>query len=221
MRVLIACERSGRVRDAFRRRGHDAWSCDIEPAEDGSAFHIQGDAIAAAYSRGWDLLVSHTECRFVANSGAKHLYAGMKKANGPDPDRWARLGAAAQFTLTLWRAPVRRKAFEWPIIVGHVERLFPEFPRVTQIVQPWMFGHFETKATTLRLDGLLPLRPIYETWQECRDALGLPADAEPEQRVFRMGPSDTRSIDRARTFPGVADAMAEQWGGDLTAEIAA
>lgn len=220
MRVLVACERSGNTRAAFRRLGHDAWSCDLEPAEDGSPYHIQGDAIAAAYGHPWDLMISHSECRYVANSGAKHLYIGMKKENGPDPDRWAMLGAAAQFALTLWRAPIPRKAFEWPIIVGHVNRLFPGFPHVTQIIQPWMFGDFETKATTLRLNGLLPLRPLYSTWQECRDALGFPIDAKPEQRVFLMAPSNTRSIDRARTLPGISNAFAGQWGA-LSERIAA
>lgn len=95
MRVLVAFERSGKVRSAFRRRGHDAWSCDIEPADDGDDHHLQMDAILAAYSRGpWDLMIAHPVCTFLCNSGAKHLYAGMKKENGPDPDRWARLGGA-------------------------------------------------------------------------------------------------------------------------------
>src|SRR5438045_132785 len=97
LRVLVACERSGVVRRAFRERGHHAVSCDLEPADDGSQFHIQGDAVTAAYSRQWDLLIGFPECTFLANSGAKHLYAGMNAANGPNPDRWAQMGFAAAF----------------------------------------------------------------------------------------------------------------------------
>src|SRR5690348_2700555 len=96
VRVLVACERSGVVREAFRALGHDAWSCDLEPADDGEPFHIMGDALLAAYagrSLGhgapayWDLLIAHPECTYLANSGAKHLYAGMRAENGPNPDR--------------------------------------------------------------------------------------------------------------------------------------
>ena len=81
MRVLVACERSGVVRSAFRALGHQAWSNDLVPADDGSRFHIQGDAVRAAYAGGWDLIIAHPECTYLANSGAKHLYAGMNKAN--------------------------------------------------------------------------------------------------------------------------------------------
>src|SRR5690606_23704706 len=102
VRGLVACERSGVVRKAFRALGHDAWSCDLVPADDESIFHIQGDAVRAAYTQYWDLIIAHPECTYLANSGAKHLYAGMNKANGPDGDRWAKMGAAAQFFLSLY-----------------------------------------------------------------------------------------------------------------------
>jgi hypothetical protein len=198
MRVLVACECSGIVRDAFAARGHDAWSCDLKPSERAGR-HIQGDAIEAAYSRPWDLMIAHPECTYLANSGAKHLYASMKAENGPNADRWAKLGAAAQFFLTLWRAPIERKAIENPIMLGHVRRLFG-IPQPAQIVQPWQFGHGETKATCLWLDGLLPLRPTAIV--EGR-----------EQRVFRMAPGPERKADRSRTYAGIAEAMADQWGG--------
>jgi hypothetical protein len=212
--VLIACERSGVVRRAFRDLGHNAWSCDLEPADDGDPHHLQMDAIEAAYGRGpypsgWDLMIAHPECTFLANSGAKHLYAGMKKENGPDGDRWARMGAAAQFYLTLRRAPIPRKVLENPIMLGHPRRLFG-LPRHKQIIQPWMFGDFETKATGLDLIGVDPLRPTYATWQECRDALGLPADAKPVERVFKMAPGPNRKKDRSETYPGIAHALAMQ-----------
>lgn len=216
MRVLVACERSGVVRRAFRERGIDAWSCDLEPADDGSSYHIRGDALKAAYgapphmslhgfaawSRGefitWDLLIAHPECTYLANSGAKHLYTGMKAENGPDPDRWAHMGAAAAFFLALWNAPVPRIAVENPIMLGHPRRLFG-IPEPTQIIQPWQFGHGETKATCLWLKGLSPLRPTNIV--EGR-----------EQRVFRMAPGPNRKRDRSRTYEGIAEAMADQWG---------
>lgn len=199
MRVLVACERSGVVREAFRALGHEAWSCDLEPADDCQTWHFRGDAIQAAYQFGpWDLLIAHPECTYLANSGAKHLYAGMSAANGPNADRWAMMGAAAQFFLSLWRAPVRRIAVENPIMLGHPRRLFG-IPEPTQTIQPWQFGHGETKATCLWLKGLPPLRPTNIV--EGR-----------EQRIWKMPPGADRKRLRSRTFEGIAAAMAEQWG---------
>lgn len=207
MKALIACERSGVVRRALRDRGHDAWSCDLEPADDASPFHIQGDAIEAAYGRRWDFMLFHAECTYLANSGAKHLYAGMKAANGPNADRWAHMGAAAAFFLTLWNAPIELIAGENPIMLGHPKRLFG-IPEPTQIIQPWQFGHGETKATCLWLKGLPPLVPTNIV--EGR-----------EQRVFRMAPGPNRKRDRSRTYEGIADAMADQWGALELQRIAA
>jgi hypothetical protein len=208
LRVLVACERSGVVRRAFRARGHLAWSCDLEPADDGSPHHIQGDAIKAAYSCGpWDLLIGHPECTYLANSGAKHLYAGMNAANGPNADRWAHMGAAAAFFLALWNAPVARIALENPIMLGHPKRLFG-IPEPTQIIQPWQFGHGETKATCLWLKGLPPLVPTNIVTGR-------------EQRVFRMAPGPDRKKERSRTFEGIAEAMASQWGASLEQREAA
>ena len=198
MRVLIACECSGAVRRAFRALGHDAWSCDLQPAEDDSRHHVQGDALRTVYGDEWDLLIAHPECTYLANSGAKHLYAGTSAANGPNPDRWAQMGAAAAFFLAMWNAPVPRIAVENPIMLGHPKRLFG-IPDPTQIIQPWQFGHGETKATCLWLKGLPPLVPTNIV--EGR-----------EQRVFRMAPGPDRKRDRSRTFEGIAAAMADQWG---------
>jgi hypothetical protein len=218
VRVLVACERSGVVRNAFRALGHDAWSCDLEPADDGSPFHIQGDALTVTYSGSkrdlhpgyvtpWDLLIAHPECTYLANSGAKHLYASMKAENGPNPDRWAHMGAAAAFFLAMLNAPVQRIAVENPIMLGHPKRLFG-IPDPTQIIQPWQFGHGETKATCLWLKGLPPLQPTNIV--EGR-----------EQRVFRMAPGPDRKRDRSRTFEGIAAAMAEQWGALQSQRLAA
>lgn len=208
VKVLIACEFSATVRDAFRARGYDAWSCDLLPTEGDPLWHIQGDAITVTYTgcksrqhQGfdpWDLLIAHPECTYLANSGAKHLYAGMKAENGPNPDRWAKMGHAAAFFMTLWNAPVRHIAIENPIMLGHPRRLFG-LPSPTQIIQPWQFGHGETKATGLYLKNLPPLVPT--SIVEGR-----------EQRVFRMPPSADRWKERSRTFQGVAAALADQYG---------
>lgn len=205
-RVLVACEYSGTVRDAFRARGFDAWSCDILPTEGDPRWHIQGDAIEAAYSQRWDLLIGHPECTYLCNSGAKHLYAGMKAENGPNADRWAKLGAAAMFFRTLLNAPIPHVAIENPIMLGHPRRLFG-IPSPTQIVQPWQFGHGETKATGLWLKGLPPLVPS--------DVV-----AGREQRIWKMGPSPDRWKERSRTFAGLAEAMASQWGDYLLGQRA-
>lgn len=208
MRVLVACEFSAVVRDAFRARGFDAWSCDLLPTEGEPRWHIQGDAIRAAYDSrpftgSWDLIIAHPECTFLANSGAKHLYAGMKAENGPNPERWARMGAAAAFFLALFNAPARHIAIENPIMLGHPRELFG-IPAPAQIIQPWQFGHGETKATCLWLKDLPPLVPTNEV-------------AGRDQRVFRMPPSADRWKNRSRTFQGIADAMADQWGAHLLA----
>lgn len=198
MKVLVACECSGVVRRAFRARGFDAWSCDLQPAEDDSEFHIQGDAIAAVYGQRWDALIAHPECTYLANSGAKHLYAGMSKKNGPNPERWARMGAAASFFLAMWDAPIERIAVENPVMLGHPRQLFG-IPEPTQTIQPWWFGHGETKATCLWLKNLPPLTATNEV------------DGR-EGRVWKMAPGPDRKRERSRTYEGVGAAMAEQWG---------
>lgn len=197
MRAVVLCERSGVVRRALRARGIDAWSCDLEPADDGSSYHIRKDALQVAHYGYWDLGICHPECTYLANSGAKHLYAGMNAANGPNADRWAHMGAAAAFFMALWNSPIPHLAIENPIMLGHPRRLFG-IPAPTQILQPWQFGHGETKATCLWLRGLPALIPTNIV--EGR-----------EQRVFRMAPGPDRKRDRSRTFAGLAEAMADQW----------
>lgn len=202
VRVLIACEFSGIVRDAFTARGHNAWSCDLLPSERPGQ-HILGDVLhLLARDPWWDLVIAHPPCTYLANSGAKHLYRGMKKVNGHDPDRWARMRDAAEFfrTFLALACPV---AIENPIMHCHARELVGGGP--SQIIQPWQFGHGETKATCLWLKGLPPLRPTDIV--EGR-----------EQRVFRMPPAENRGKERSRTFEGIAAAMAEQWGDRLEAE---
>lgn len=193
MRVLVACEYSGRVREAFRRRGHDAWSCDLLPAEDGSKYHIQGDVFAKAIYTGafyhdaqWDLMIAHPPCTHLAVSGARHFE--RKKASGEQQ-------AAIDFFMDLANAyPCVKIAIENPVSIMSTVWRKPD-----QIIQPWMFGHGETKATCLWLKGLPPLKPTNIV--EGREA-----------RVHRMSPGPDRWKERSRTYQGIADAMAEQWG---------
>jgi hypothetical protein len=197
MRVLVACEFSGVVRRAFRALGHDAWSCDLLPSEDDSEFHIQGDARLHTAGYGWDLMIAHPPCTFMANSGAKHLYLGMKKENGQNPERWQSMEAATDFFLALWNASIDRIAVENPIMMGHAQQ------RIgvpwTQKIQPFEYAHGETKATCLWLKNLPLLVPTNVV--EGREA-----------RVHRMPPGPNRWKERSRTLEGIAAAMAEQWG---------
>ena len=182
-RVLVACEYSARVRDAFRAAGCDAWSCDLEPCEGDPQWHIQGDVVPVL-TQGWDLLIAHPPCTHLAVSGARHFAA--KRADG-------RQQAGIDFFLALANAPVARYAIENPVcIMSSVWR------KPDQTIQPWQFGHGETKATCLWLRGLPKLTPTNI----------VPGR---EARVHRMSPSPTRWKERSRTFEGVARAMATQW----------
>ena len=182
MRVLIACEFSGTVRRAFRERGHDAWSCDLLEAEDGDEHHYHGDCLGVL-RLGWDLLVSHPPCTHLASSGARWFASKQREQ-----------ALAVQFVQDLLAAPIERIALENPI--GILSR---KIRKPDQIIQPWQFGHGETKATCLWLKNLPPLKPTNVV--EGREA-----------RVHRMPPSPDRWKERSRTYDGIAGAMAEQWG---------
>lgn len=214
MKILIACEYSATVRDAFRALGHDAWSCDLRPSEGDPRWHIHGDAIAAAYGQPWDALVGHPECTFVANSSAKHLYKGMRFENGADGDRWAKMGAAAAFFLALWNAPIERIALENPIMLNHPRRLFG-IPKPTQTIQPWMFGHPESKATCLWLKNLPKLEATNNVKAEMASR-----PIQERHRIHHMPPGPERKKERSRTYRGIAEAMATQWGALETTKAA-
>lgn len=194
MKVLIGCEFSGIVRDAFISRGHDAVSCDIEPSERPGP-HIKDNLLN--HLEGWDLIIAHPPCTYLANSGAKHLYLGMKKQNGRDPDRWERMAEAVKFFRAILNAPVASICVENPIMVGHAQRLIGK--RHSQVIQPWLFGHGEIKATCFWLRGLDKLVPTHIV--EGRNA-----------RVHKASPGPNRWKERSRTLAGIAIAMAEQWG---------
>lgn len=208
-RVLIGCERSGVMRRAFLARGFDAWSCDLEPADDGSNRHFRGD-LRDHLHEGWDLLaVMHPPCTILCNSGVKWLYIGGKKVNGRDPERWAELDQAAAFYRTCRDAPIKRKAIENPVMHRYAIKLTKRGP--TQFVQPWWFGEPFFKATGFELINLPDLKPT--------DMLTPPKPGTDEHkawsRVHRMAPGPDRARQRSQTFPGMANAAADQWGNVL------
>lgn len=188
MRVLVACEYSGVVRRAFRDRGHDAFSCDLLPADDGSKYHFQGDVFSilrGSFENSWDLMIAHPPCTDLAVSGAR--WFPEKRANGSQ-------AASIAFFMALVNAPVPRIAIENPICI-----MSGQYRKPDQIIQPWQFGHGETKATCLWLKSLPKLVPTNIV--EGREA-----------RIHKMPPGPDRWKLRSTTFPGIAEAMAEQWG---------
>ena len=197
MRVLIACESSGTVRSAFRNLGHDAWSCDLLPADDGSIWHIQGDCLEALGDGSWDLVIAHPPCTHLASSGARHFAA--KRADGRQQEGIALFMAIVAHCE---EQPGCRYAIENPIgIMSSIWR------KPDQIIQPWMFGHPETKATCLWLGG--GLAPLRETNNVKEDMLALPIALR--HRIHHMPPGKDRWKMRSKTYLGIALAMAAQW----------
>jgi len=203
MRVLVACEYSGRVRDAFINLGHDAISCDLLPT-DQPGTHYQGD-VFDIINDGFDLMIAHPPCTFMANSGSKHLYIDKKKENGRYEPRWDSMKKGAQFFRALWDADIPRIALENPIMLGHAKKMIGVTQ--SQVVQPWQFGHLETKATCLWLKNL---NPLVETDNVKEKMLLLPKSER--ERIHYLSPSADRWKVRSTTYQGIADAMAEQWG---------
>lgn len=216
--ILVACEFSGVVREAFRRTGQEAYSCDLLPATDDSPYHIQADAnIVLNYParvlgghpmlrRTWDLIIAHPPCTYLCNSGVRWLYGG--KGTRVDAQRWRAMEEAAAFFALFWTWPLLhggKVAIENPIMHRHARDLI--FGKTTngtqtQTIHPWQFGHPETKATCLWLRGLPPLQPTH-----------IVAGRRP--RVHHESPGPDRWKRRAITYQGIADAMAEQWGALL------
>lgn len=193
MKVLIACEFSGTVRDAFIARGHDAWSCDLLPTERAGP-HITGDVLTVL-SRGWDLMIGHPPCTYLASSG---LHWNRRR-----PERAAQTGAALDFVRMLINAPIPRIAIENPI--GCIST---QIQKPTQIIQPWQFGHDASKSTCLWLQGLPVLQPtnVLEGGKNARRA------NQTASGQNRLSPSPDRWKLRSITYPGIAAAMAAQWG---------
>ena len=182
MKVLVACEFSGIVRDAFIALGHDAVSCDLLPTERPGP-HYQGD-VQDILCDGWDLMIAHPPCTNLAVSGRRWFRGKEEKQK-----------VALAFVLTLMNAPIPRIAVENPLSIIS-SRIRP----ADQMIQPWQFGHGELKATCLWLRGLPRLRPTKIV-------------SEREPRLHRLSPGPDRWRARSRTYPGIAEAMAEQWSG--------
>lgn len=193
MRVLVACEYSGRVRDAFIARGHDAMSCDLLPTDQPGP-HYQGD-VRDILGDGWDLMVSHPPCTHLAVSGARWF-----------KDKQQEQAEALDFVRLLLDAPIEKIALENPVSV-----ISSKIRKPDQIVQPFWFGHPETKATCLWLKNLPPIKPTNDV---CDDMMALPKKIR--SRVHYMSPGPERWKQRSTTFEGIAQAMAEQWGGDAS-----
>ncbi len=187
MKVLVACEFSGIVRDAFKVKGHDAWSCDLLPCEGDKTYHIQGN-ILKILNDGWDLMIAHPPCTRLCNSGVRWL---------AERNLWLDLNKAAMFFRHLLYSRIEKVAIENPIPHKYALHIIQQ--KYDQIIQPWQFGHGETKATCLWLRNLPKLKPTNIV------------DGR-KQRIFNMPKNADRGRLRSITFQGIANAMAEQWG---------
>lgn len=220
MRVLIGCECSGVLRQAFEGRGHYTISVDMKPAEDGAwanygkgvGAHHQQDILSFLFGHdrhhevktGFDLFVGMPECRYLCNSGVKWLYKDGQKKNGKDPQRWRDMRKAAQFFNILYRVPIDRIALENSVMHEYAINLTGG---LDFFVQPWWFGSPRLKATGFKVKNLPPLKAT--------NKIIPPRDPKERARwaiVHRESPGPERSTKRARTDPGIAAAIAEQWG---------
>lgn len=215
MKWLIACEESATVRDALRALGHDAWSCDILQTRGDPRWHIQRDVREVMTDGTWDGMIAHPVCTKLANSGSKHLYIGMKKENGRDEQRWRELEDAAAFYRAFRDAPIHFKAIENPVMHGHAIKLTERGK--TQFVHPYFFGEPFFKMTGLELFNLPPL--------VATNKLTPPKPKTEEHKAWsachRAAPGPNRARDRSKTYQGIANAMASQWGDYIRMEKAA
>lgn len=197
MRVLIGCESSGVIRNEFRKLGHDAWSCDLLPADDGSEYHIQGDLLAVL-DQGWDLMIAHPPCTYLSSSGLHW--------NGRVEGRAEKTEAALDFVVLLMNAPIKKIAIENPVgCIGTRIR------KATQYIQPYQFGANASKKTGLWLKSL----PVLEHTKfypprvvNGKSRWGNQTDSGQN----KLGPSEDRWRERSKTYVGIAKAMADQWG---------
>jgi hypothetical protein len=191
MRILVGCEFSGVVREAFRALGHDAWSCDFLNTEIPGQ-HYQGD-VRDLLNEYWDLAIFHPSCQFLTNAGVRWLYS--------EAGRWQKMVEGAEFFRLLLNAPIARIAVENPIPHRYALEIIGQ--SYTQIIQPWQFGHGETKGTCLWLKNLPKLKSTNEVSGRVH-------------RIHKMPGGKNQSINRSRTYAGVANAMASQCGACLT-----
>ncbi len=207
MKILIGCEFSGIVRRAFAALGHDVWSCDLLPSDDGSNRHIVGD-VRDYLDEGWDMLaVFHPPCTRLCNSGVRWL---KEAPPGKTLDQmWRELDEGADLFSKCWNAPIKRVACENPIMHKYAKQRIANYEPPAQIVQPWWFGEPEFKATGLYLRGLDPLSPTNKLQPPKPGTAAHKAGS----KVHRTPPGPDRWKIRSRFFPGGAAAMADQWAG--------
>jgi len=194
MKVLIACEYSGIVRDAFAAKGHNAWSCDILPTESPGNYY-QGDVLEHL-DKGWDLMIAHPPCTYLSNAGARFLYPKGKL----NEDRYNLGLKAKEFFMALYNAPINKICVENPIS----SKIFA-LPKYSQIIQPYEYGHPIQKRTCLWLKNLSQLKPTDIIFK--RQSTKIPGN------WFNKGGKD-RQKNRSKFFQGIANAMADQWGTD-------
>jgi hypothetical protein len=197
IKILIACEFSGRVREAFRKRGFNAWSCDLLPAEDKSPYHIQGNVLEVLQD-GWTLMIAHPPCTYLCNSGVRWLHERK--------ERWKKLKESAEFFKTLLNAPIPYIAIENPIPHKYALQLIGR--KYDQIIQPYQFGEPYSKATCLWLKNLPKLKPTK-----------IIPKKQVVHAIYKEPPSPNRWKNRSRTYRGIAEAMAEQWGKFLIEQL--
>jgi hypothetical protein len=197
MKVLVACEFSGTVREAFKSRGHDAWSCDLLPTEIPGQ-HYQTSVFSSSIPAEWDLIIAHPPCTYLSNSGVCWLHK--------DPERWDKMRDGAEFLKEfLSNMRCKKVAIENPIMHKYAVEIIGR--RQDQVIQPYQFGHLERKATCLWLKGLPKLWPTKNVYGEM---MKLPKNVR--ERLHYLPPSATRQHERSRTYQGIAEAMADQWG---------
>lgn len=207
MKILVACEYSARVRDAFRRRGHDAWSCDLRPCEGDASYHIQGDVLRELQPGRWDAMIAHPYCTYNTLAGIRwmyhpedtHLPADQRRRHPQYPNRMQDFLEGVKFFNALKAAPIEKIVLEnsqpHGLAMQHIGRY-------DQIVQPWMFGDPFTKGAALWLKNLPPLKPTHKKTDH--------AQIFPACHFASPGPE--RERERSRTYPSIAEAFASQWG---------
>jgi hypothetical protein len=194
MKILVACEFSGRVREAFKKQGHEAWSCDLQATEI-PGNHIQGDVLQIL-DQGWDMMIAHPPCTRLTNSGVVWLH----KRN-----LWEEMRTAAEFFKMFLDAPIPKICVENPIPHKYALEIIGR--KYDQTIQPYQFGHLETKRTCFWLKNLPPLIATSDLKKETYD---LPSNQR--QRLHYLPPTEDRANIRSKTYPGIAQAMALQWG---------
>ena len=199
MKVLVACEFSGTVRNAFRKRGHDAWSCDLLPSDDGSEFHIQGDC--REHLEGWDMIIAHPPCTYLSKAGARFMFPA---AGNVDKERLKKAREAVKFFHLCLNAPAEFVAVENPTPLK-----ICELPPHNATVQPYEYGHPYSKRTLLWLKNLPPLMP---TKIMDEHVPLMPSNTGGKKRGQKATIKNISWADSVKTFEGIAEAMAEQWG---------